>query len=75
MTYKFATKEDLAMLKQTVLCKILFVVLCSCAAAGDENGKSEQLLLSATQDDLVARCIRESGHPEAIIIIQEALAQ
>jgi hypothetical protein len=60
----FTTKEDLAMLKQTVLCKILFVVLCSCAAAGDENGKSEQLFLSATQDDLVARCIRESGHPD-----------
>jgi len=47
MTYKFATKEDLAMLKQTVLCKILFVVLCSCAAAGDENDKRELLIYRA----------------------------
>jgi len=52
------------MLKRAVLCKILFAVLYSCAAAGDEYGKSTPLLLTAAEDDLAARCIRESGHPD-----------
>ena len=59
------------MLKQAVLCKILFAVLYSCAAAGDEYGKSTPLLLTAAEDDLVARCIRESGHPDDAGIVHD----
>ena len=59
-----AVLSNFLVLVNEALCfAILAAVVCGSESAGSQEVQSARLCFSTSQDDMVARCIQESGHP------------